>query len=245
MSISNMAIEAGARAGIIAPDDVTFEYLKGRPMSPKGEAWDKAVAYWKTLASDADSEYDTEIVIKGSDIEPTVTWGTSPQDVRHQRRRSRPGGFRREPREGDAPLSGVHGPGAGDQDGGRQDRQVLHRLLHERPHRGHPRRRRVAKGKKVADHVYAMVVPGSGVVKDQAEAEGLDKILVEAGFDWREPGCSMCLAMNPDKLLPQGALRVHLQPQLRGEAGQRRQDAPRLPGDGRGGGDHREPRGRS
>ena len=203
MSISNMAIEAGARAGIIAPDEVTFEYLKGRPMSPKGEAWDKAVAYWKTLASDADSKYDTEIVIKGSDIQPTVTWGTSPQDV--------------------VPITGVV-PDPADFD--EQRAKAMRRSLEymglepgtkmedvkvDKVFIGSCTNGRiedvraaaaVAKGKKVADGVYAMVVPGSGIVKDQAEAEGLDKILVEAGFDWREPGCSMCLAMNPDKLLP-------------------------------------------
>ena len=204
MSISNMAIEAGARAGIIAPDEVTFEYLKGRPMSPEGEAWDKAVAYWKTLASDADSSYDTEIVIQASDIEPTVTWGTSPQDV--------------------VPISGVV-PDPADFD--EQRAKAMRRSLEymgltpgqkmeevkiDKAFIGSCTNGRiedvraaaaVAKGKKVADHVYAMVVPGSGIVKEQAEAEGLDKILVEAGFDWREPGCSMCLAMNPDKLLPQ------------------------------------------
>ena len=204
MSISNMAIEAGARAGIIAPDDVTFEYLKGRPMSPKGEAWDKAVAYWKTLASDADSEYDTEIVVKGSDVEPTVTWGTSPQDV--------------------VGISGVvPDPADFDENRAKAMRRSLEYMGLEPGTKmedvkidkcfiGSCTNGRiediraaaaVAKGKKVADHVYAMVVPGSGVVKDQAEAEGLDTILVEAGFDWREPGCSMCLAMNPDKLLPQ------------------------------------------
>ena len=204
MSISNMAIEAGARAGIITPDEVTFEYLKGRPMSPKGADWDKAVAYWRSLASDADSEYDTEIVINAVDIEPTVTWGTSPQDV--------------------VPISGVV-PDPADFDEQRAKAmqrsldymgltpgQKMEEIKIDKAFIGSCTNGRiediraaaaVAKGKKVADHVYAMVVPGSGIVKEQAEAEGLDKILIEAGFDWREPGCSMCLAMNPDKLLPQ------------------------------------------
>jgi len=204
MSISNMAIEAGARAGIITPDEVTFEYLKGRPMSPKGADWDKAVVYWRSLASDADSEYDTEIVINAVDIEPTVTWGTSPQDV--------------------VPISGVV-PDPADFDEQRAKAmqrsldymgltpgQKMEEIKIDKAFIGSCTNGRiediraaaaVAKGKKVADHVYAMVVPGSGIVKEQAEAEGLDKILIEAGFDWREPGCSMCLAMNPDKLLPQ------------------------------------------
>jgi 3-isopropylmalate dehydratase len=173
-------------------------------MSPKGEAWEKAVKYWKTLASDADSTYDTEIVIKASDIEPTVTWGTSTQDV--------------------VPISGVV-PDPKDFDAQRAKAmqrsldymgltpgQKMEEVKIDKVFIGSCTNGRiedlraaaaVAKGKKVADHVYAMVVPGSGIVKEQAEAEGLDKILVAAGFDWREPGCSMCLAMNPDKLLPQ------------------------------------------
>ena len=205
MSISNMAIEAGARAGIIAPDDITFEYLRGRPMAPRGELWDQAVAYWKSLVSDDDAKYDKEIIIKAVDIEPTVTWGTSPQDV--------------------VPISGIvpDPESAGDpqraaamrralsymglQPGTKMEDVAIDKVFIGSCTNGRIEDIRavaaVAKGKKVADGVYAMVVPGSGVVKEQAENEGLDKILIDAGFDWREPGCSMCLAMNPDKLLPQ------------------------------------------
>ena len=205
MSICNMAIEAGARAGLIAPDDVTFEYLKGRPMAPRGETWDKAISYWKTIASDSDAVYDSEIVVKGVDVEPTVTWGTSPQDV--------------------VPISGVVPDPAESSDpqrkaameraltymglipGTKMEEIVIDKVFIGSCTNGRIEDlravARIARGRKVADSVYAMVVPGSGIVKEQAEAEGLHTILIEAGFDWREPGCSMCLAMNPDKLLPQ------------------------------------------
>ena len=188
-----MAIEAGARAGIIAPDDITFEYLRGRPMAPRGELWDQAVAYWKSLVSDDDAKYDKEIIIKAVDIEPTVTWGTSPQDV--------------------VPISGIvpDPESAGDpqraaamrralsymglQPGTKMEDVTIDKVFIGSCTNGRIEDIRavaaVAKGKKVADGVYAMVVPGSGVVKEQAENEGLDKILIDAGFDWREPGCSM------------------------------------------------------
>ena len=203
MSICNMAIEGGARAGMIAPDEVTFEYLKGRPMAPRGDTWNRAVEYWRSLASDADSSYDREIVIPASDIEPTATWGTSPQDV--------------------VGISGViPDPADFDEARGKSMQRALdymgltpgtkmQDITVDKVFVGSCTNGRiediravaaVAKGRKVADGVYAMVVPGSGIVKEQAEAEGLDVILKEAGFDWREPGCSMCLAMNPDKLLP-------------------------------------------
>lgn len=206
MSISNMAIEAGARAGLIAPDEITFEYLKGRPMSPSGEEWDKAVEYWKSLAADEDAVYDKEIIIKGSDIAPTVTWGTSPQDVI--------------PIDGVVPKSDAEGNDAARQaaveralnyiglEGGQEiEGEPIQKVFIGSCTNGRIEDIRsvaaIAKGRKVADGVHAMVVPGSGLVKKQAEDEGLDKILIEAGFDWREPGCSMCLAMNPDKLKPQ------------------------------------------
>jgi len=206
MSISNMAIEAGARAGIIAPDEVTFEYLKGRPMCPSGEEWDKAVEYWKTLKTDEGATFDKTVVIEAKNIAPTVTWGTSPQDA--------------------MPVSGII-PRI-DEEGHDEARQAaVARSLDyigleggtqiegtpiEKVFIGSCTNGRIedirevaaiAIGRKVADGVHAMVVPGSGLVKHQAEMEGLDKILIEAGFDWREPGCSMCLAMNPDKLKPQ------------------------------------------
>eukprot|EP00984_Skeletonema_dohrnii_P037759 scaffold40190_cov117-Skeletonema_dohrnii-CCMP3373.AAC.1 len=201
-----MAIEAGARAGIIAPDEVTFEYLKGRPMCPSGEEWDKAVEYWKTLKTDEGATFDKTVVIEAKDIAPTVTWGTSPQDA--------------------MPVSGII-PRI-DEEGHDEARQAaVARSLDyigleggtqiegtpiEKVFIGSCTNGRIedirevaaiAIGRKVADGVHAMVVPGSGLVKHQAEMEGLDKILIEAGFDWREPGCSMCLAMNPDKLKPQ------------------------------------------
>ena len=204
MSVCNMAIEGGARAGMIAPDAITFEYLKGRPMAPKGKVWDQAVAYWKTLVSDPGAVYDKEVTLKAEDIAPTVTWGTSPQDV--------------------APITGtVPNPDAAADPArgssmarslqymGLQPGTPLDGLKVDKVFVGSCTNARiediravaaVAKGRKVASTVYAMVVPGSGLVKAQAEAEGLDTILKEAGFDWREPGCSMCLAMNPDKLEP-------------------------------------------
>ena len=205
MSVCNMAIEAGARAGMIAPDEVTLEYLKGRPMAPSGEVWDKACQYWRSLPSDDGAVYDKEVTINAGDIEPTVTWGTSPQDV--------------------APISGRVPDPAAEPDTARraaierslaymglEPNQKLDGIKLDKVFIGSCTNARiedlraaaaVAKDRKVADHVYAMVVPGSGLVKAQAQAEGLDKVLIEAGFDFREPGCSMCLAMNPDKLLPE------------------------------------------
>lgn len=204
MSLCNMAIEAGARAGLVAADEKTFEYLKGRPMAPDGELFDRAVEHWKTLSSDTDAKYDKEVEINAKDISPTVTWGTSPQDV--------------------APITG-HVPNP--HDNADQDRaKTMQRSLEymglnpgtplnglkiDKCFIGSCTNARIedirevaliAKGHKVASHVNAMVVPGSGSVKLQAELEGLDEIIKDAGFEWREPGCSMCLAMNPDKLEP-------------------------------------------
>ncbi len=204
MTVCNMTIEGGARAGLIAPDEKTFEYFKGRPMSPKGGAWEQAVAYWKTLPSDEGATYDKEVDLDVSEIVPQVTWGTSPEDV--------------------APITGVV-PSPEDYDNpGKQEavRASLDYMGLEAGTRmedipvdvvfiGSCTNGRiediravaeVAKGRKVANSVRALVVPGSGLVKDQAEEEGLDQILVEAGFEWREPGCSMCLAMNDDRLEP-------------------------------------------
>lgn len=206
MSISNMAIEAGARAGVIAPDDITFDYIKGRPMSPTDDEWDKAVAYWRSLASDEGAVYDKEIIIDANDIAPTVTWGTSPQDTI--------------PIDGivpkiDAPEHDIARQAAveralnyiGLEGGQKIEGETVSKVFIGSCTNGRIEDIRsvaaFAMGRKVADGVHAMVVPGSGLVKKQAEDEGLDKILMEAGFDWREPGCSMCLAMNPDKLQPQ------------------------------------------
>jgi len=205
MTICNMSIEAGARAGLIAPDQITFDYIKGRPMAPKGADWEKAVAYWKTFVSDPGATYDTEVKIDAASIIPQVTWGTSPQDV--------------------LPINGVVPDPAKAPD--EQHRVSLQRALdYMGLTAGMPLTsikldkifigsctngriedlREVAKvveGKKVASSIkLAMVVPGSGLVKQQAEEEGLDSIFTAAGFEWREAGCSMCLAMNADKLEP-------------------------------------------
>ena len=202
MTICNMAIEGGARAGMIAPDEKTFAYLEGRPMAPKGETWDKAVAYWRSLPSDEGARYDTEVMLPASEIAPTVTWGTSPEDAL-------------------AITAAVPDPEKEKDDVKRakMERAISYmgltagqkltdvkidtvfigsctnsRIEDLRAAAG------IAEGRQVADGIRAMVVPGSGLVKEQAEAEGLDKVFTAAGFEWREPGCSMCLAMNGDKL---------------------------------------------
>eukprot|EP00238_Polyblepharides_amylifera_P015828 CAMPEP_0196581418 /NCGR_PEP_ID=MMETSP1081-20130531/33943_1 /TAXON_ID=36882 /ORGANISM="Pyramimonas amylifera, Strain CCMP720" /LENGTH=763 /DNA_ID=CAMNT_0041901643 /DNA_START=64 /DNA_END=2355 /DNA_ORIENTATION=- len=204
MTVCNMAIEGGARAGMIAPDQTTFDYLRGRPMAPLGDQFDEAVEYWRTLPSDPGSKYDKEVVIDAASIPPTITWGTSPEDT--------------------APITD-NVPNPADI----EDPQVRAKVERSLSYMGlEPGQRlngtpiekvfigsctngriedlravaRVAKGRQVAKGVHAMVVPGSGLVKLQAEEEGLPEIFRAAGFDWREPGCSMCLAMNPDKLEP-------------------------------------------
>ncbi len=204
MTICNMTIEAGARAGLIAPDEKTFDYLKNKSMSPKGENWLKAVKFWKTLYSDKECKFDKEINIDGKDIEPLVTWGTSPQDVSPvtgivpdpekeknedrkmaMKRSLEYMGLKANTKISDIKIDKIF---IGSCTNGRiEDLRVAAELL---------------KGKKIANNVSAMVVPGSGLVKEQAEKEGLDKIFKEAGFEWREPGCSMCLGMNPDQLKP-------------------------------------------
>jgi len=205
MTVCNMTIEAGARAGLIAPDEKTFKYLKGKKMSPSGVNWEKAIEYWQTLYSDKDCKFDKEININGPDIEPLVTWGTSPHDV--------------------SPVNGLVPDPAKEKNNDRK--KAIQRSLEYmglKPNtkiseikidkifigsctNGRIEDLRLAadllKGKKIAEHVSAMVVPGSGLVKEQAEKEGLDKIFINAGFEWREPGCSMCLGMNPDQLKPQ------------------------------------------
>ena len=205
MTICNMAIEGGARAGMVAPDEITYEYLKGRPMAPKGANWAAAVKYWKTLPSDAGAKYDKEVNIKAEDIPPTVTWGTSPQDTVSIT------GIVPDPADAKDPARGSTmkrsleymglTPGVA-LDGLKIDKVFIGSCTNARIEDIRAVAS-IAKGRKVATNVQAMVVPGSGLVKAQAEAEGLDKILKDAGFEWREPGCSMCLAMNPDKLEPQ------------------------------------------
>jgi len=204
MTVCNMTIEGGARAGLIQPDEKTFKYLKNRPMSPKKDKWDKALDYWSKLKSDDNCKFDKEVIIRGEDIEPQVTWGTSPQDVvpvngsvpdpnkeKDKDRRAAMErslsymGLKPNTKITDIKIDKVF---IGSCTNGRiQDLREAARFL---------------KDKKIAEHVNAMVVPGSGLVKSQAEEEGLDEIFKNSGFEWREPGCSMCLAMNADKLNP-------------------------------------------
>ncbi len=203
LTVSNMSIEGGARAGLIAPDEATFAYLKNRPMAPKGAAWDKAVAYWKTLHTDAGAVFDKSVFIRAEDIAPSVTWGTSPEDV--------------------LPITGIIPAPESYADRSKQeaarksldymglepgqkltDIEVQHIFIGSCTNSRIEDMRAAAavlKGRKKADNIkWAIVVPGSGLVKAQAEAEGLDKIFTQAGLEWREPGCSACLAMNPDKV---------------------------------------------
>ena len=205
MTICNMTIEGGARAGLIEPDEKIFNYLKGRPMSPKGDTWDKAVEVWSNLNSDNDSHFDKEVSLTAEEIIPMVTWGTSPQDVitiegkvpnpntekdldkkSSIERSLKYMGLKPDTLAKDIKIDKVF---IGSCTNGRiEDLREAAKIL---------------KNKKKASHVHAMVVPGSGLVKQQAEQEGLDKIFINSGFEWREPGCSMCLAMNADKLKPQ------------------------------------------
>ncbi len=204
MTVCNMSIEAGARAGLIAPDEKTIEYFRDRPMAPKGEMWERAVAYWRTLKSDEDAVFDKEVELDAANLPPLVTWGTSPEDVvsvngrvpdptevEDETRRAMIErkleymGLKPGQKITDIPIDKVF---IGSCTNGRlEDLRAAAAIV---------------RGKKVNPAVKAMVVPGSGVVKQQAEAEGLDKVFIEAGFEWREPGCSMCLAMNADRLAP-------------------------------------------
>ncbi len=204
MTMCNMSIEGGARAGLVAADEVTFAYLKGRPMVPRGGAWEAAEASWRTLVTDAGALYEREVTIDASEVAPQVTWGTSPQDV--------------------APVTGVVPDPSGIADEGRR-RAMERALAYMALDPGTPlagikldkvfigsctnariedlrAAARVVEGRRVADGIQALVVPGSGLIKLQAEEEGLDRVFLDAGFEWREPGCSMCLAMNADRLLP-------------------------------------------
>lgn len=202
MTICNMSIEAGARAGMIAPDETTFAYIKGKPMAPSGEMWDKAVAWWKTLPSDEGARYDKEIVINASDIAPTVTWGTSPEDAIAIT------GAVPDPKKASDTAQQAKIERALDYMG-LEAGMAVSDIAIDTVFIGSCTNSRIedlraaaeiARGRKVADGVRAMIVPGSGLVKKQAEDEGLDAVFREAGFDWREAGCSMCLAMNADRL---------------------------------------------
>ena len=204
MTVCNMAIEAGSRVGIIEPDEKTFEFLKGKPMAPKGEQWDKAMEHWATLKSDPDAKYDKTIILKGEEIIPSVTWGTSPEDVL--------------PINASIPsLDEIH-----DKDKkqavirsleymGLNPKDKLEDISIDKVFIGSCTNGRIEdlraaasilKGNKVSKNVTGYVVPGSGLVKKQAEEEGLDKVFIDAGLEWREAGCSMCLGMNPDQLKP-------------------------------------------
>ena len=204
MTVCNMTIEAGARAGLIPPDDTTLDYVRGRPMAPKGGAWEQAEAYWRTLPSDEGAAYDREVTIKAADIVPQVTWGTSPEDVvpitgRVPDLSSAGSEGKRASMERALEYMGLT-PGTPMSDV-KIDRVFIGSCTNSRIEDLRAAAA-VAKGRKVAAGVSAMVVPGSGLIKEQAEEEGLDKIFLEAGFEWREPGCSMCIAMNPDVLEP-------------------------------------------
>ncbi|HEY3799349.1 MAG TPA: 3-isopropylmalate dehydratase large subunit [Caulobacteraceae bacterium] len=208
MTLCNMTIEAGARAGIVAPDEATFAYIMGRPAAPKGGAWEMALSYWKSFFSDPDAHFDRELTIDVAKIVPTVTWGTSPEDVVPiDGRVPDPADFDDERATRMRRMLDYMGlqPGQAIADA-RVDRVFIGSCTNSRIEdlrsAAAIAQKALDAGRKVAPHVTAMVVPGSGLVKEQAESEGLDEVFRAAGFDWREPGCSMCLGMNPDKLAP-------------------------------------------
>lgn len=204
MTLSNMAIEMGARAGLVAPDETTFAYLKGLEFSPKGDDWEQAISYWKTLHSDDDAEFDAEVVLNGADIEPQLTWGTNPgQVIGISEPVPSPDDFSDPVEKASAKKALKYidlKPGM------KMTDVTVDTVFIGSCTNGRIEDLRdaasVAKGRKVVNGINALVVPGSQMVKAQAEAEGLDKIFIEAGFEWRLPGCSMCLAMNDDKLQP-------------------------------------------
>ena len=204
MTVCNMSVEGGAKAGFIAPDEKAYAYLKGRPKAPKGEAWDEAMRYWETLRSDDGAHFDREIRLDAAKLPPLVTWGTSPEQVVSITGRVPvPAEIHDEKKRIAAERSlGYMGLKGGEKITDiKLDRVFIGSCTNARIEDLREVARVVA-GKTVNANVNAMIVPGSGLVKEQAEAEGLDKIFKAAGFDWREPGCSMCLAMNPDKLKP-------------------------------------------
>lgn len=204
MTVCNMAIEAGARAGMIAVDETTLDYVKGRPYAPSGEQWNAAEAAWRALKSDDDATFDRELVLRGADIVPQVSWGTSPEMVAPVSATV--------PDPASAPADKQSGYASALQYMDLAPGTPLTEIQVDRVFVGSCTNSRiedlraaaaVAKGRKVAGNIkQALVVPGSGLVKQQAEAEGLDKVFLDAGFEWREPGCSMCLAMNADRLQP-------------------------------------------
>jgi len=205
MTICNMTIEGGARAGLIQPDEKIFEYLKDKPMSPKKENWEKAVDYWSKLKTDSDAKFDKEIILEGQEVKPMVTWGTSPQDVVEiDGKVPNPENEKDEDRKSSIERSlnymGLK-PNTNVKDI-KIDMVFIGSCTNGRIE-DIREAAKIIKDKKIASHVNAIIVPGSGLVKEQAEQEGLDKIFINSGFEWREPGCSMCLAMNADKLKPE------------------------------------------
>ncbi|MGA2951246.1 MAG: 3-isopropylmalate dehydratase large subunit [Caulobacteraceae bacterium] len=203
MTLCNMTIEAGARAGLVAPDDTTFAYLMGRPSAPKAAAWEMALSHWRTLKSDEDAAFDDELTIDVSQLTPMVTWGTSPEDVTPATGRvPDPADFPEAKAAQIRRALAYMGLEGGQEIGeARIDRVFIGSCTNSRIEDLRAAADLV-RGQTVAAHVRAMVVPGSGLVREQAEAEGLDEVFRAAGFDWREPGCSMCLGMNPDRLAP-------------------------------------------
>jgi len=204
MTVCNMSVEAGAKAGFIAPDEKAYAYLKDRPKSPKGKGWDEARRYWETLYSEDGAHFDREIRLDAAKLPPLVTWGTSPEQVvsvtgQVPRLEDIADARKREAAERSLAYMGLKG-------GEKIADIALDRVFIGSCTNGRIEdlraAARVVDGKKVHANVNAMIVPGSGLVKEQAESEGLDKVFLKAGFEWREPGCSMCLAMNPDKLAP-------------------------------------------
>jgi 3-isopropylmalate/(R)-2-methylmalate dehydratase large subunit len=204
MTVCNMSIEGGARAGLIAPDQKTFDYIKGRPKTPKGAAWDMAMRYWETLYSEDGAEFDREVRLDAASLPPIVTWGTSPENVTSINGKVPDPAEIADPDKKRAVERALAYMGL-------QPNTPIQDIVIDRVFLGSCTNGRIedlraaakiVDGKRVHDGVNAMVVPGSGLVKEQAEAEGLDKIFKAAGFEWREPGCSMCLAMNDDRLNP-------------------------------------------
>ena len=205
MTVCNMSIEGGARAGLVAPDQKAFDFLRGRPKSPKGADWDAAMRYWEGLRSDEGAHFDHELRLDAAKLPPIVTWGTSPEDVisvtgivpdpdkiaDEAKRLSKHRALKYMGLTAGTKITDI-----------KLDRIFIGSCTNGRIEDLRAAAK-IAEGKTVSAHVNAMVVPGSGIVKEQAEAEGLDKIFIKAGFEWREPGCSMCLAMNPDKLKPE------------------------------------------
>ena len=204
MTICNMSIEAGARAGLIAPDQITFDYIKGRPYAPSKDHWEKAIEYWSSLPSDQDAFYDNELIINSDEIDPMVTWGTSPEDV------VAVSGFVPDPSSGKTENKQKSIQRSLDYMGLKSGTKItdikLDKIFIGSCTNGRIEDLRnvasVVKDKKISSHISGMIVPGSGLVKKQAEEEGLSKIFIDAGFEWRDAGCSMCLGMNPDQLKP-------------------------------------------